>query len=214
MKKIMLSFVLGIFLLSFVVASISGMAVSISGNKLRTFSFNDESYSIGVSKSSDGNADLEINGEKIENVKEGEVFVVDGAEMEVTKVRRSWLFGKRKVDLKVNNIGNVYGLLGKYFAEAGLNKEMLKNYEVKYDSEGNLIYEVINGELQQGSLSEASQKYCLDTSATSCIYGLQGVVTTKCAEDTVGGCYCLNSYGGHELKTDWCGSSPTTGGVA
>ena len=141
MKKIMLSFVLGVFLMSFVVASISGMAVSVSGNKLRTFSFNDESYSIRVSKSSDGNADLEVNGEIIESIQEGDSVVVDGAEFEVNRVRVPGLFRKRhKIYLEVKeSVGPEYnGLLAQ-----GKPLEKLKGYEVRYDENGEMVYEVI-----------------------------------------------------------------------
>ena len=102
MKKIMLSLVLGILVLGFVSATISGMAVSVSEDEGKSFSFNERSYSVAVSESSSGNAYLEVNGEKIENAQAGDSIVVDGAEVIVKKVRKPWLFRKGyKFDLEV-----------------------------------------------------------------------------------------------------------------
>jgi len=101
MKKIMLSFVLGILVLGFAAAAISGMAVSVSEKETKAFSFNDRNYAVDVSESSTG-ADLAINGETVEDVQVGDTIMVDGAEVEVTGVRAPWLFRNGyKVDLKV-----------------------------------------------------------------------------------------------------------------
>jgi len=105
MKKIMLSFVLGILVLGFAAAAISGMAVSVSEKETKAFSFNDRNYAVDVSESSTG-ADLAINGETVEDVQVGDTIMVDGAEVEVTGVRAPWLFRNGyKVDLKVKESG-------------------------------------------------------------------------------------------------------------
>jgi hypothetical protein len=115
MKKIMLSFILGILVLGFAMASISGMAVSVSEGEKQAFSFNEKDYSVEVSESNGRTAELKINGERIENVKEGDSLIVDGAEVVVKRVKAHWLFRKQyKVDLEVRE-----GIVGKIAGSSG-----------------------------------------------------------------------------------------------
>ena len=142
MKKIMLSLVLGILVLGFVSATISGMAVSVSEDEGKSFSFNERSYSVAVSESSSGNAYLEVNGEKIENAQAGDSIVVDGAEVIVKKVRKPWLFRKGyKFDLEVK--------------EGSLNKVSLEFVDAPLDSP----YEIY----AQNEINQFIEKYGIDT---------------------------------------------------
>ncbi len=97
MKKIILSLILG-----FAAAAISGMAVSVSEKEQKSFSFQEKDYSVEIQQQDDGTMNLEINGETFEAVEEGDVVVVNGAEVEVNNVKAPWLFrNEYKLDLKV-----------------------------------------------------------------------------------------------------------------
>ncbi|MCA9487626.1 MAG: hypothetical protein KC516_01555 [Nanoarchaeota archaeon] len=83
-------------------ASISGMVVSLKGDELRSFSLDDKNYNVEVQKQDDGSVDVEINGQKVEEVMEGDTVVIDGAEFKVSDVKKPWLFRSQyKVQLEV-----------------------------------------------------------------------------------------------------------------
>lgn len=102
MKKIILGLILGIFVLGFVASTMSGMVVSVSEEEQKSFSFQEKSYSVEIQEQDDGTIDLEVNGEKVENIEEGDVVVVNGAEVEVTDVKEPWFFrNEHKIKLQV-----------------------------------------------------------------------------------------------------------------
>ncbi len=85
-------------------ASISGMVVSVRDQK--SFSFQEKNFDVAVSKAtSTGEADIEINGEKVSGVEEGDVIAVDGAEIEVKEVKKPNLFRRGyNVELGVKEV--------------------------------------------------------------------------------------------------------------
>jgi len=50
-----------------------------------------------------------------------------------------------------------YGVLGQKYFESGEDLQYLKNYEVKYDSEGRMIYEVVDGYIWSGDDYELTE---------------------------------------------------------
>lgn len=108
MKKIILSFVLGILVLSFVASAMTGMAVSVSEKEQKSFSFQEKDYSVEVQKQDDGTVDMEINGETFEAVETGDKILIDGTEVEVKDVKSPWLFrNEYKLDLEVKESSEV-----------------------------------------------------------------------------------------------------------
>lgn len=164
MKKIFLIFIMSALLLgSAFAASISGMVVSLQENQLKSFSLNNQNYNVQLQKQ-DGKINVDVNGQKVEDVKEGDVVVIDGAEFKVNNIRTPWLFGnKAKVQFEIQQSnGENYQQIYKHEFVDKLDspyeiyaKEEIDNYIEKYDidKEKFLVYrESTNGELTPGKI--------------------------------------------------------------
>jgi hypothetical protein len=123
-------------------ASISGMAVSVRENSAKSFSFAEKDYSVSVSEDSvSGGADVVINGEKISGVEAGDVVIVDGAEVEVKEVKKSFFgLGDYKVDLNVVESSEEVDKSGEMFIPNPLEEVSNSTAFPCSDTDGGLNY--------------------------------------------------------------------------
>ncbi|MCA9487601.1 MAG: hypothetical protein KC516_01420 [Nanoarchaeota archaeon] len=123
-KKIFFSLILGVLVLGIVSASVTGFAVSVKEDSAKSFSYQDRDYSVELQKQDDGSIDVEINGEKFEGVKEGDVVSINGAEIEVKDLGKTWFLGKTQAQLEVKEstqLGDQSGLSCTCVDNQGIN---------------------------------------------------------------------------------------------